>query len=371
MTQRDSTKALATLEALFARQAIPIQRAPLFDTEPSRLPAGFDFDRVEGMMLGLAIGDSLGLPTEGLEPSRRRHYAGEIRDYNYSHRERHRILPSDDTQLAAWTLEHLLEREGALDPEALGTTFASRRIRGIGGSVKRFIVNKKAGRPWPACGAPSAGNGALMRIAPVLIPHLREPTPTLWADAALAAMITHLDTASIAACVAYVAVLWELLGRDSPPPRGWVFETWFELARSLELPGQYSPRMGRLRGPVATLSDHVERCRAYAEERGLSTLEGCNAWGSGAYLLETMPSVLWILDRHLADPEEAIVRAVNDTKDNDTVAAIVGAAVGALHGKRGLPERWVERLPGSTRWDGRDPGRVQGLIEQARGLFWS
>jgi ADP-ribosyl-[dinitrogen reductase] hydrolase len=200
----------------------------------------------------------------------------------------------------------------------------------------------------------------------VLIPHLRESTPALWADAALAAMITHLDSASIAACVAYVAVLWELLGRDSAPPRGWVFDIWCEVAGPLEQPGRYSPRTGRLRGSVSTLTEHVQRCRAYAEERGLSTLEGCEAWGSGAFLLETMPCVLWILDRHLADPEEAIVRAVNDTKDNDTVAAIVG---GALYGKRGLPERWVERLPGATWWDGRDPGRVQGLIGKARDAF--
>ena len=48
----------------------------------------------------------------------------------------------------------------------------------------------------------------------------------------------------------------------------------------------------------------------------------CDSWYSGAYLLETVPSVLYILERHGHDPEEAIVRAVNDTKDNDTVAAI-------------------------------------------------
>jgi len=38
----------------------------------------------------------------------------------------------------------------------------------------------------------------------------------------------------------------------------------------------------------------------------------------GAFLLETVPSVIYILMRHGNDPEESIVRAVNDTKDNDT-----------------------------------------------------
>ena len=51
-----------------------------------------------------------------------------------------------------------------------------------------------------------------------------------------------------------------------------------------------------------------------------------------AYLLETVPSVLYAPMRYAGDPEEALVRSVNDAKDNDTVAAIVGAAVGALHG---------------------------------------
>lgn len=33
------------------------------------------------------------------------------------------------------------------------------------------------------------------------------------------------------------------------------------------------------------------------------------------------------------DPEEAIIRAVIDTKDNDTISAIVGAAMEALYGE--------------------------------------
>ena len=52
--------------------------------------------------------------------------------------------------------------------------------------------------------------------------------------------------------------------------------------------------------------------------------------------------------RHANDPEEAILRAVKDTKDNDTIGAIVGAAVGALHGEKRLPERWKLGLLGRT-----------------------
>ena len=68
--------------------------------------------------------------------------------------------------------------------------------------------------------------------------------------------------------------------------------------------------------------------------------------------------------KHADDLEETMVRAVTDTKDNDTIAAIVGAAVGAVHERRALPARWVERLSGRS--TDRDDGRVFELLEKAR-----
>jgi ADP-ribosylglycohydrolase len=105
-----------------------------------------------------------------------------------------------------------------------------------------------------------------------------------------------------------------------------------------------------------------------AQRHGWNTREACDAWYSGAYLLETVPSVLWILANYAHDPEEAIVRAVNDTKDNDTVAAIIGAAVGALHGRQALPGRWQMGLLGRT--TANDDGKVFRLIESAVRREW-
>ena len=66
--------------------------------------------------------------------------------------------------------------------------------------------------------------------------------------------------------------------------------------------------------------------------RGLSVREAGNERCSGAYLLETVPTVLYTLMLHAAGPEEAIVRAVNDTKDNDTIAASPPRAGGVRGG---------------------------------------
>src|SRR6266498_2701719 len=105
---------LATLEWLFAEDRIALKRGDLFDTSPPPLAGGVSWDRVEGMLLGLAVGDSLGNLTEGELPEDRAEEFGPIRDYlpNFLAGDRRVGLPTDDTQLAFWTLEQLIEDGG-------------------------------------------------------------------------------------------------------------------------------------------------------------------------------------------------------------------------------------------------------------------
>jgi ADP-ribosylglycohydrolase len=354
----------ALLEQLFASGGIALLRGRLFDQEPAPLPATFDWDRVDGMLLGIAIGDALGRPTESMRPEQRNWSYGEVRDYMPSRRKWPTASPSDDTQLAFWTLHQLLLDDGFV-PANVARRFAVEEIFGIGSAVWEALDALRRGRfPWYQCGTPSAGNGALMRIAPMLVPSVRSPSTDLWVDTALLAIITHNDAVSTSACLAFVAMLWRLLGMDEAPEPAWWWRTYADLARDLEGETGYRPRGGAFTSYEGPLWRFVEQRLPDAHERGLSAVEACDSWYSGAYLLETVPSVLYILARHAADPEEAIVRAVNDMKDNDTVAAIVGAAVGALHGARGLPERWVAGLPGRTRAD--DDGEVQRIVRAAR-----
>jgi len=355
-------------EELVASERIAIRRGPIFDVPPAPLPQDDLEDRVRGMMLGLAIGDALGNTSEGQSPAGRRERCGEIIDYleNWYANDRPCGLPSDDTQLAFWTLEHLIEH-GHLDPERLADVFASRPIFGIGGTVSQAIAHREAGEAWYRCGPRSAGNGALMRIAPMVIPFVRRPSPALWSDTARAGMITHNDPASISACVAFVAALWDLLGMTAPPAPQWWVDRYLEVAAPLEGDARYEARGGdcnEYAGPVWRFV--AERLPA-AQRAELSTLDACESWFSGAFLLETVPCVYYILMRHAHDPEEAIVRAVNDTRDNDTIAAIVGAAVGALHGERAFPRRWREGLLGRLGAD--DDGAVFDLLDGAVAAF--
>lgn len=110
------------LDALFAQGLIRLQRSPIFDEPPTmpRLDRVRLWDKVEGMLLGLAIGDSLGNTTEGMLPARRSAVYGEIRDYlptPYAD-DQPVGVPSDDSQMAFWALEQMLE-DGHLQPDRL------------------------------------------------------------------------------------------------------------------------------------------------------------------------------------------------------------------------------------------------------------
>ena len=353
-------------EQLISQECLDIERSSLFDTEPT-WNGPVSNDKLRGMLLGLAIGDALGNTSESLIPATRSKLRGEIRDYlgNRYASGKSVGLPSDDTQMAFWTLESILEH-GGINPVDLAEKFSTRQIYGRGHSVSEFVANYQRGMDWPEASSKSAGNGALMRIAAVLAAHRTGATSDLWIDTALCAAVTHNDRASISACLAFVGILQELLSLTNPPEPKWWVERYVAYATPLEGDKAYQPRGGEFAGKFSgTLSQFVLTTVPDALARGDSAVEACNRWYSGAYLFETVPSVLMILSKHASDPEEAIIRAVNDTKDNDTIAAIVGAAVGALFGEAALPVRWVDGLLGRTASD--DGGKVFDLLDVLTG----
>ena len=88
------------LKELFLRGAIELNRSALFDDAIDGKPSDFEFERIEGMLLGVAIGDALGVTSESMLPSQRMVSYGEIREY-IPNRYVHEAIgfPSDDTQL--------------------------------------------------------------------------------------------------------------------------------------------------------------------------------------------------------------------------------------------------------------------------------
>lgn len=129
------------LDGLAASGGIQVQIGSIFSEKPSPLPTSFDFARVEGMMLGLAIGDSLGNTSEACFPNRRHEEHGEIRDYL-----KDRGYPSDDSQLAFWTLEQLIADRGFV-PERVLDRFSQGEIFGIGRTTQKALAAQRGGSP--------------------------------------------------------------------------------------------------------------------------------------------------------------------------------------------------------------------------------
>ena len=358
-------------EDLARSETLKFRNANEFRRTPKPLATDFDFSKIEGVLLGVAIGDALGATSEGMLPDERKRNFGEIRNYVPGHRSGGKRIgvPTDDTQLTFWTLQQLIE-DGGLVPDNLAQRFCKHHIIGEGTTTKGSLSNyKDSHKPWYRCGLESLSNGALMRNSPIVVPYIRIPSESMYADADLDTMITHNSYANTAACVAFVSILWSLLSMKSTPKPQWWIDSYCSVAERIEGDALYVPRSPSYQSYKGPLWRFTRDVVNEALRRNISVKEACHEWGSGANLFETVPSVLYILATHSQNLEEALVRAVNDTKDNDSVAAIVGAAVGALHGSTHIPDRWKKSLTGRTRSN--NDGEVFNLISMAKQKFWS
>ncbi len=260
-------------------------------------------------------------------------------------------------------------RTCGLDPRRLGGLFAAREeaIFGGGETTRQALQQFRSHGDWTRSGRSRASNGALMRIAPVLLPHLARPSALLWTDTLAAAHLTHDDELSNSSCIALVDLLWRLIGAARAPDQAWWLAHWIEVNAAVGSSARYAARNAHPPGFDGTINELLTTHVRPALAHDLAVEEAGEIWHSGAYLLETVPSVVYILSRHGHDPRTAIEQAVNGTRDNDTVAAIVGAAVGALHGARALPDEWVEALLGRT--SHHDDGQVFRLLQTAGQTF--
>lgn len=61
---------------------------------------------------------------------------------------------------------------------------------------------------------------------------------------------------------------------------------------------------------------------------------------NGGYSVDTMDSALWAFHKG-NDFEDALIQAVNNGHDSDSVGAVVGQIAGGYYGYKAIPKRWV------------------------------
>src|SRR5579859_2647138 len=208
-----------------------VRRCP--EWSPVTMPLTIQPDRARGSLLGLAVGDALGAPLEGLTAQQIRAHYEKVVDYvdgvtawkKKPYRWRLPGLYSDDTQQALVLSEVLLEC-GRIDPERVAELYLELATpeggflgahRGVGRSFRQVIDDLKRGRSPRTTGQDSAGVGAAMRIAPVALYFAFEPEAIVHAvmDASL---ITHRDIRSLAGAVAVAHAVRRLATEEEREP---------------------------------------------------------------------------------------------------------------------------------------------------------
>ena len=338
----------------------------IYETQQKVKLAGFS--RIEGMLFGIAIGDALGNTTESMMPEQRKQERGLITDYLPNrHAHNKKIgLPSDDTQLAFDTLEVILDKR-KLDMEELARVFSSHEIFGIGKTVKEFLRNyKERGEPWYLSGVLGGeGNGALMRIEPVLISSIKNQTENLWADTILATILTHNGPLAIGSSVAFINMLRKFVSLKGKPNSEALVKEFTDILGTFTGDTECNIRNAKIKSKFSNSAPiFIRQAIEFGYKNNMTVEQFSEYFGSGAYVLETDAVFLYILSKYITDPKEAIIQAVNYSKDNDTVASIVGAAIGALYGKEGFEKKWITNLSGRIR--GNDDGKIFEMISKTK-----
>ena len=282
----------------------PLREGRLLSTVPSQ--GARAWNRVEGMLRGLFYGERLGL---GPRPP-----LGEA------------------SSLVCATLQFL--RSGPFEINGLVQALDQAPVLSPSPGLAGMRARLGMGRPWNHLGGDTAGCGALRRLAPLLVPHCASPQSTLWRQIGQATAITHKNNAALVASYGTMKVLWELLAMPARPAPEWYLQHFLETSLDLEDGRSYPCHGPRFPGWRGTLCQFLSSSIPDARAKGLVVPQVMAGWGSGPYVLEMVPNWLYIMERHAHEPEVAMSRAVTNTIESHSLGALVGAALGALHGPR-------------------------------------
>jgi len=291
---------------------------PRIEHQPSTEPRAIE-DRAIGALLGLAIGDAIGTTLE----FRARDTYEALTDMVGGGPFSLKVGEWTDDTAMALALSDSLEAHEDLDEQDLLGRFINWWQWGIysctGECFDIGITTRQALMRWqstkdPYCGPTdpmSAGNGSLMRLAPVAIRFWKDRA-RLRDVAARQSKTTHGAPEAIDACIAFAEVLADAIeGR----PR-------LEVLRARSEP--YA-------GAIGTVMRGQWRGKARPEIR------------STGYVSHSLEAALWCVDR-TTHYREAVLMAANLGEDADTTAAITGQLAGALYGASGIPESWVNQV---------------------------
>lgn len=288
-------------------------------------------DRFRGCLLGVAVGDALGMPVEGYTAYEIESKFGPVRDMmpapeGHFHSGLAAGQFTDDTEETLLLAESMIESSG-FSAERFSDklrswgslwTLDENLNRGIGFTTRSSVENMLAGTSWQESGLDIPTCGSAMRAAPIgLLYHCDLSVVARYAE--LQSIPTHCGPAARAGSIAVaVGVALCLQGF----PKEMVLKTAADLAKKTD--SEFADRLlwaGSLLG------------------LGLEPSEALKAIGNSPIVSETVPAAFYCYMKF--QPEEALIAAASGGGDTDSIASIAGSLLGASFGTAWIPERWL------------------------------
>ncbi|MBB5352382.1 ADP-ribosylglycohydrolase [Haloferula luteola] len=289
-------------------------------------------ERIHALLLGTAIGDSVGLPAEGLSPAN-------IAKRAWGSPWKQRFIASkgmwsDDTEHTILLTQALNHSHG--DPRVFQRHLA-RSFRywmlllpaGVGFATARSIIKLWFGFSADRSGVFSAGNGPMMRAA-LLGPAFPHQPEKRQAWNRLQTRITHTDPKAEWSSRAIVEIA-ALFAEEDHPTTEQLFERVSFADSSTEF---------------RRLLDDTHR--SLIEGESLATL--ITRWGGhphrgiSGYAYHTLAAILYVGVRHDWRAEVALPEVWSLGGDTDTTGAILGALCGCRHGLSEVPKNWTHGI---------------------------
>ncbi len=314
-------------------------------------------DRIQGCLMGVAIGDALGMPVETMKHDDVMKLNDGKGVIGFMPPVQKRVWDTanlkagdttDDWQLTRAVARSLIRTKGKLDVVDCADEHVlalKQSAFGWGKTTQRAIEDIWEGRRLPGVDPlPPAepgrgcGNGIIMKVAPLAISarlHLVNSLD-MWPEIKALGGITHSDIrASIAAqAVAHcirVALNDGIMYMDG---------------RDISSGAMYGVIQAAVAVEDSESAGHDVSMRIFRVYELIGTPDGVRtASGGGFHAVDTAAFCVGTFMRHPVDFRAGVLEAVNAGGDTDTNASIVGGMIGANHGLQCIPQEWQEFNP--------------------------
>ena len=285
---------------------------------------------LQGVLLGTAVGDALGLPAENLSPERIRNlWVGEWRMRFLLGRG----MISDDTEHTLMVAQALLSEpdDAARFQEALARGLKWWFVAlpaGVGLATAKACLRLWVGFPVEKCAVTSAGGGPAMRSA-IIGAYFADDAEKRRAFTLASARLTHRSWQAETAALAVAEATALACTRQAELEPNEVIDA----LRSLSSEDEWQRWLGRIKKALDAGIPVAEFARASGLGRGIT-----------GYALHVVPMALYSWMRHPREFKAGMGAALNCGGDTDTVGAVLGGLLGASLGVQGIPQEWLNGL---------------------------